>query len=256
MQPSDSERFVSLEGCFNFRDLGGYPAAGGLRTRKGLVYRSDGLQELTSADVRHLRGQVGLRAIIDLRTTREATIDGPGHLAEPPVRYHHVSLVVNEPEIRLVAERRGFRLDDYYLGLLQSGGERVRRVFELLSEAEEPLVFHCAAGKDRTGVISALLLSLLDVPEDRIGHDYALTQVGLASIRARLMSSEGYREMFQDLPPETLHAESETILGLLARVREHWGSPVGYLGQIGIGPDRIERLRARLLEPSGAAATD
>ncbi|MCE2390852.1 MAG: tyrosine-protein phosphatase [Proteobacteria bacterium] len=250
MHTPDGERFVALEGCFNFRDLGGYPAAGDRRIRKGLVYRSDGLQELTPDDVRHLRERVGLRTIIDLRTSREAEIDGPGSLAEPPVRYHHVSLVVREPELRPTAERGSFRLDDYYLGLLQSGGERVRQVFELLSETDEPAVFHCAAGKDRTGVISALLLSVLEVPEELIGHDYALTQMGLASIRARLMSSEGYREMFRDLPPETLHAESETILGLLASVGRQWGSPSGYLDSIGIGSERIGRLRERLLEPA------
>ena len=110
-----------------------------------------------------------------------------------------------------------------------------------------PAVFHCAAGKDRTGVISALLLSLLGVREEVIVADYAATREALDAIVERLMASEGYQGVFEELPPDTLHANPETMVGFLARVRGAFGSMAGYAREIGIGEADVELLRARMV---------
>src|SRR5262249_6771367 len=117
----------------------------------------------------------------------------------------------------------------------------------VLARTRDPAVFHCAAGKDRTGVVSALLLSLLGVREEVIVADYAATRESLEAIVARLMSSDGYQGMFENLPPDTLHAEPATMEGFLARVRTEFGGMVDYAREIGVSAEDIERLRARMV---------
>jgi protein-tyrosine phosphatase len=124
----------------------------------------------------------------------------------------------------------------------------IAKVITVLARTNEPAVFHCAAGKDRTGVISALLLSLLGVREELIVADYAATREALDQIVERLMASEGYQGMFDELPPDTLHADPETMEGFLARVRDAFGSMADYTREIGVNPADVERLRARMVE--------
>jgi protein tyrosine/serine phosphatase len=243
-----AERFVELEGCSNFRDLGGWTGRGGRAVRRGLVFRADGLHELSARDIAHLRKQVGIRAVIDLRTPSEVEHEAHGPLIAPPVLYHHVSLLppARQPP-RLLAPGETFALDRFYLGILRRGGQGIARVLELLAAAGEPAVFHCAAGKDRTGVIAGLLLALLEVDDAQIAEDYALTQRGIEGIANRLRRSRGYTDLWKELPAETLHARPDTMHAWLAAVRHEWGSAEGYARSAGVSPAVLERLRARLL---------
>ena len=140
------------------------------------------------------------------------------------------------------------KLADRYFGLAEVAKESIGRVVTILADAKGGVVYHCAAGKDRTGVISAILLSALRVPDELIVADYALTQQNLDAIIERLQASQGYKTMFEALPPDTLHAEPETMVSLLARLREQYGDMAGYARDIGISTQAIKRLRARLLE--------
>ena len=126
----------------------------------------------------------------------------------------------------------------------------IARVLTALLEASTPAVFHCAAGKDRTGVISAILLGLLGVRDEIIAADYAATQENLDAIIDRLAESEGYREVLDKLPADTLHAEPETMFSLLQQLRDGYGSVRDYARDIGLNDSEIARLHARLLEPS------
>jgi protein-tyrosine phosphatase len=241
-------RFVELEGCHNFRDLGGYTSSDGRRVRRGLVYRAAALHGLTEGDRRRVREELGVRAIIDLRTEHEVSVEGPGDVAAPPVRYHNVPLIIRPAETRGPRLDEPFELDRFYLGLMEHGAPRVRAVIELLAAARTPVVFHCAAGKDRTGVISAVVLALLGVPEAELIEDYALTQRALGGVRRQLLASESYRQMWGDLPPASLHALPETMTLLLGRVAQRWGSMLDYARAIGLEIRAIEELRARLLD--------
>ena len=240
------ERRIAVEGCLNFRDLGGYPTGDGGRLRWRRLFRADGLHALTPRGVETLRDEIRLGAIVDLRSSAELERDGRGPLAGTPIRFHHLPLFDGGH-----GERRapvGASLADLYFGMLDVARGPLARVVTTLARTDEPAVFHCAAGKDRTGVVSALLLSLLGVSDEWIVADYAATREALEAIVARLLASEGYRGIFDELPPDTLHAEPETMEGLLAQVRERFGSLAGYAAEIGIDRRDVERLRARLVE--------
>lgn len=241
------DRLLPLEGCFNFRDIGGYPTRRGGRVRWRQLFRSDGLHALTAADVRMLRDDVPLAQIVDLRSSAELRSEGRGLLGEEPIEFHHLPLFDGEAaDARQQATE--ITLADRYVLLAEFAADRIARVVTTLAEAHGPAVFHCAAGKDRTGVISAILLGLLDVADEVIVADYAATQENLDAIVDRLMSLDGYRTMLSALPPDTLHANPDTMVALLDRLRAQWGSVVDYARAAGVGNEAIARLRARLVE--------
>lgn len=239
-------RRVALEGCLNFRDLGGYPTGDGRTVRWRQLFRSDALHRLTPRDVAVLRDELRLGDVIDLRSSAEVRSDGRGPLENEPIRFHHLPLFDG---LDLSGERRAeaLTLSDRYFLLAEFAREAIGRVINTLAATEAPALYHCAAGKDRTGVISAVLLGVLGVRDEVIVADYALTQENLDAIVDRLMATRGYRVMLSALPPDTLHANPETMSTLLERLRDKYGSMRGYAEEAGVSPAAIERLRARLL---------
>ncbi len=160
------DRHVPFDGCFNFRDLGGYATVDDREVRRGLLYRSDSLHHLSDDDLTRLAA-LRIRAVIDLRTGAELAITG--RVAEHHERvFHHVPLEDGN-------DYRSTRADRY-LDFVQVRGARVASAVRLVAHADGPLVFHCLAGKDRTGVLAAVLLAALGVPDASIASDYALTE--------------------------------------------------------------------------------
>jgi protein-tyrosine phosphatase len=132
---------------------------------------------------------------------------------------------------------------------LRSTGEvGIARVITALAECSTPAVYHCTAGKDRTGLISAIVLGLLGVPDEFIVADYAASQESLDAIVGRLTQSEGYRDAIDRLPADTFHAEPETMFSLLDRLRDRYGSVRGYAREIGLSAALLGRLEGDLLE--------
>ncbi len=240
-------RVVDLEGCLNFRDLGGYPTVAGRAVRWRYVFRSDALHHLTAADVARLREELRLDTVIDLRSTAELRAEGRGPLAAEPVRFHHVPLFDGEA-VRTESWPDVATLADRYALLAEHARDRIAQVIETLASADGPTVYHCAAGKDRTGVVSAVLLGLLGVRDEIIVADYAATGDNLEAIIARLLSTEGYQTMLAALPPDTLHAETGTMTAFLESIRARYGSMRGYARAAGVDDPTIDRLAARLLE--------
>ncbi len=244
---TDIPRRVDLAGCLNFRDLGGYPTADGRRVRWRQVFRSDGLHALTAEDVERLRDEIGLRDVIDLRSTPELQSEGRGPLESEAMRFHHLPLFDGAmAESREAAAR--YTLVDRYVLMAEFARGPIARVLDTLAATDTPAVFHCAAGKDRTGVISALILGLLGVDDEVIVADYVATRESLDGIVDRLMALEGYRKMLELLPPDTMHANPETMVEFLSRLRESHGSFEGYARNAGLSDDAVARLRARLVE--------
>ncbi len=241
------QRLIQLDGCLNFRDLGGYPTADGRTVRWRAVFRSDALHLLTAGDVAHLRDALRLRDVIDLRSSAEVRSEGRGPLAAEDVRFHHVPLF--DGEVREEDRERAARitLADRYVFLTELAAARIGQVVTTIAEAEAGAVFHCAAGKDRTGVISAILLGLLGVPDDVIVADYVATRENLDAIVERLNSLEGYRAMLAALPPDTMHANPETMAEFLDRLRAAHGSFEDYARHAAVTAEAVERLRHRLL---------
>lgn len=240
-------RRVDLEGCLNFRDLGGYPAVDGRAVRWRMLFRADGLGQLTPKDVAHLRDDVGLGEIIDLRSSREIELDGRGLLEHEPINFHHLPLFDGSREARPEAPPM-LSLAEMYLGMTEHARGPIGNVLATIAGTQRPAVYHCAAGKDRTGVISAVILGILGVEDDVIVLDYAATRENLDAIVERLHASGGYRDMWKELPPDTLHANPETMLGLLAGIRARHGSMESYARTAGLDDAAIASLRNRLLE--------
>lgn len=240
------DRLINLDGCLNFRDLGGYPTRDGRRVRWRLLFRSDALHLLTASDVLRLRDELRIGEIVDLRSSSEVRADGQGPLAAEPIRFHHLPLFDGNA-VANGDRSEAYTLGDRYFLLAEFAKGPIGRVITVLAEASAPAVYHCAAGKDRTGVISAVLLSLLGVKDEIIVADYAATQQNLDAIIDRLMASDGYQTMLSALPPDTLHAKPETMIALLDRIRTEYGSMQAYARSADVSEEAIERLRARLL---------
>jgi protein-tyrosine phosphatase len=242
------QRRIDLEGCLNFRDLGGYPAAGGRSIGWRRVFRSDSLHHLTPRDVDRLRDELDVRVVIDLRSTAERRAEPLRPLEEQPIEVHHTPLFDGERSSDDGGmTRHDMTLGERYLGLAELAKDRIARVLETIALAPGSAVYHCAAGKDRTGVISAILLGLVGVRDELIAADYAATRESLDAIIARLTASKGYETMLEALPPDTLHADPETILEMLALLRRAHGSVRGYARSAGLTDQVLERLEVKLL---------
>ncbi|HEY8527923.1 MAG TPA: tyrosine-protein phosphatase [Acidimicrobiales bacterium] len=257
-------RQIVFDACFNFRDVGGYETADGGRVRTGVLYRADTLHRLTPADVEVVRG-LGLRTVIDLRTPREAARHGRAPLGEDEVVHLHLPMIDDEPddarddgrpgepppsaEPPSPEERAGF-----YLAMLERGGAAVAAAFRALAAPDAlPAVFHCTAGKDRTGVLAALVLGHLGVPDDVIAADYALTERARARFRAWAAVHEpDTAAATAALPAWMQETRAEVMLAFLDRVRQEHGSVPQLLADLGLGPPTLDGLRDRLLEPGPA----
>jgi protein-tyrosine phosphatase len=237
---------IVLEGASNVRDLGGWPAAGGGRVRFGAVFRSASLGRLTDADAARL-GETGLRTVVDLRGEAERE-HAPSRLdALPGVVVHFLPI---DPSLggplRTVAATREetmARLRRAYTSYALDWAHRYAALFDLLlTEARRPLLFHCTAGKDRTGFGAALLLAALGVPREAIHADYLATDrlwLGDAEIRASLAPT---------VADVLLAAHGELLDVAFAAIRAAYGSLDVYLEQrIGLDAARREGLRATLL---------
>ncbi len=239
-----NQRIVRLDGCFNFRDLGGYATSDGRRVRWRRLFRSDALHHLSDADLRHVRDELGVRTLVDLRSSAERNGEAASPLAAPPVQVHHIPLFDRER----TGHSPSLPLAEIYLLLLRFAREPIARAVRTLAASDAPAVFHCAAGKDRTGIIAAVLLGALGVGDEEIVADYAATRQGLIGIVERLRSSDSYQYVFTELPPDTLHAEPETMAHVLAEAAKEFGSMRGYLRSAGFGDAELRRLEESLLD--------
>ncbi len=242
------ERRIELAGPINFRDLGGYPTADGRHVRWRRVFRSDSLGPVTHEDAAHLTEELGLVTVVDLRSSEEVKKEGRGALVDAAVRYHHLPLFEVTPGVD--TEWPG-SLHDFYRGLLRDASDKVARVLHVIAEADaHPIVFHCVAGKDRTGVVAAVLLGLLGVCDDDIIADYALTQEVMPAMIDR-WNSQPEISPDKDFPAHILRAEATTMHRLLEIIGEEYGSLPGYAAAGGIGDDVVQALQRALLVPAG-----
>ena len=272
---SSPDRWVRLEGTANTRDLGGLPTADGGSTVPGRILRSDNLQTLTDADVRRLVDEVRLRQVVDLRTTAEILLEGRGplraapgvehrHFTLLPERGHHTDVFAVEDDalpddlpgdwVETLLPHQQIERDageppavQAYLGYLQHRGEAVVGALRALAGAGPGAsVVHCAAGKDRTGVVVALALAVAGVPDEAIVADYAMTAEVIEAVVAKLSASPTYAEdmVRRDVASHTPRAE--TMTRVLALVEKRFGGPLAWLDSHGFGEEDQRRLRARL----------
>ncbi len=275
MTTTRADRWVPLDGTTNTRDLGGLPTRDGGETVRGRVLRSDNLQTLTAGDVTRLVDGVGLTDVIDLRTTAEVLLEGRGPLrAVPAVTHRHFTLLpekghhtdvfaVEEDDAvreRLPADWGESLLPRqvavgteeeppavrHYLGYLADGRDNVLGALRALTGAPGAAVVHCAAGKDRTGVVCALALAVADVEPEAIVADYAQTAEVIDALVAKLATSPTNAEDMTTRGVASHTPRAETMRRVLELLEARHGGPVGWLTENGFGPDEQAALRARL----------
>jgi protein-tyrosine phosphatase len=198
--------------------------------------------------VGRFRDDLGLTDIVDLRSTIELQNEGRGPLEAEPIAFHHLPLFdghMNPPERRAAPS---MTLGERYIGMMERARDPIARVIERLAHAEGGAVYHCAAGKDRTGVISAVLLGALGVPNDLIIADYALSGENIDAIMERIMNMKGYADTLEKLPVDTMHAKPETMEAVLVSIDANYGSMSDYLRGVGVGDETLDRLRSKCLD--------
>ena len=244
------QRVIDLEGCLNFRDLGGYPTTDGRRVRWRRAFRSDGLHLLTPADVRRIRDELEIRDVIDLRSTAERRADVARPLDDvAEIQVHHRPLFDGDMSNRRDRSNDSdLDLGRRYVALAGLAKEPIAQTLRTIAESKGGSVYHCAAGKDRTGIVSALLLGVLGVRDDIIVADYSATKENLDRIIDRLTNTPGYETIHGELPPETLHAEPETMIGFLDGIRREYGSAYEYAQTAGVPARSLDDLRITLLQ--------
>ncbi|MEU1514789.1 tyrosine-protein phosphatase [Streptomyces sp. NPDC005811] len=244
------DRHLAFDKLHNFRDLGGYRTADGLRVRPGRLYRADSLGKLTRDTPdwhRFLSLSVG--TVIDLRHPWEA--DARGRVpTDPSFTCHNLSIehrpydqAAQTPDVD-----PGTYLAERYLEVAEDGTKELAAALELIARADAPLAFHCASGKDRTGQLAALVLALLGVPDATIVFDFTLTELAtealLSDWRAR---NEGRSPAW----PAFGRAPAAAMRLFLTGLRSRHGSVESYVTEaLGLNATRLTAtLRAHLLEP-------
>jgi protein-tyrosine phosphatase len=275
--------WVELEGGANARDVGGIPTDSGGQIRFGALIRSANLQHLTAQDISRLVTDVGVRRIVDLRTDVEVEAEGPGPMTrQPDVTIHHLSLYPDSSEVvdevvdevssgaangvssdaasgavesRLLpwhgqANRppkvTGQPVADLYLTYLDRRPDSVVAALRAIAEPGGATLVHCAAGKDRTGVVIAIALTLVGAEPAAVAADYAATEHQIAAIMSLLGRTPTYQREVADpasVPPPTAAVMTAVIDALSSRP----GGIEGWLGAHGWTSADTDQLRAKLV---------
>ena len=255
--------WIELDGAVNVRDVGGLPTEDGRQVVTGRLLRGDNLQDLSPADVRLLVADIGLTTVVDLRSPQEIAAEGPGPLTRVgSVRHARHSVL---PEIgaatdvaaaALATTRRNgaeFRYPDdlrcgYYLGYLEDRPDQVVAALRGIATAQGAALVHCAAGKDRTGVVIALALRVADVRRDAVVADYAASAERISAILDRLRASPTYADDVNSRPSSDDDSpRAETMAAFLDQVDARHGGVLRWLSGHGFGPGDVSLLRAKLL---------
>jgi len=265
------QRWIDLEGLANLRDLGGLPTESGERIQPRRLLRSDNLQTLTERDIEALL-DIGLSDVIDLRSEFEAEAEGPGPLTlEPRVVIHQHSFfrewregvgddkvdgrpevmpeealpwVDLEPSVQLANP-----ISSIYLSYVLDRPDSVIAAMRDISGARGAALVHCAAGKDRTGTLVALTLSLVGVDPAAIVDDYAASTERVEAVVGRLLASQTYSDNLRDRPMSSHASYPETMRIFLDHVDAQYGGAAGLVERFGWTSEDTDRLRTHLLAP-------
>lgn len=246
---------LQLDGVYNFRDLGGLAVAGGRATTTGRLFRSDGLHR-SPAEERWRLAEIGVGHVVDLRTSEE--IDREGRFEADGIRWSHAPLVQELSDFIKDADGDDSLdlLCRHYEKMVTENAEAIRSAIELIADSvdEGPTVFHCTAGKDRTGVIAALILTGVGVPGDAVVDDFSRSTDGVTQMVAWYRRHHGMAPVEKmaeiGMPPELVDtmmgSEPVTMATFLERRRAEDGGVDGFLDRLGVGPS-VERIGRHLL---------
>jgi protein tyrosine/serine phosphatase len=250
-QHDQPDRILSWDACYNVRDIGGYPVGSGRQTRWHVITRADNLNRLTPDGQAALRAY-GVRTVIDLRLAHELERH-PNPFAD-----HHVSLGIprylnlplHDPEANAAMDLEE-SMEGEYIVILERSKPLIAAVIHAVAEALEEggVVVHCHGGKDRTGIVVALLLSVAGVPRETIIEDYALSEAQLEPVHSAWLEEQSRTQGQPVARPRWMHSRPETMRGVLDFLDREYSGPVGYLEAAGVPHSTIAQIRNHLLAP-------
>ena len=245
-----ADRHHPFEGCFNFRDIGGYPTSDGRTVRWNRYFRAGRQDRMTEQDLKKA-SNLDISVQIDLRKPEEIREQGRGPFEAMGAAYHNIAVIPDggtDQLSRLVGDTgiSGKR----YLGYLDFGNESWIRMFDIFAQvSNQPIVLHCTAGKDRTGVSTAFLLSVLGVERSLIEADYALTNVDVARQADFIENTVGLPEgMDRNAMMQAAGVPEDAISDFLDGLDDKWGGPLAYLRSIGISDATMDKIRQEFLQ--------
>jgi protein-tyrosine phosphatase len=252
MSKEQQVRYLAWDACYNAREVGGYPAADGRLTRWRALVRADNLHRLTPEGQAALR-DYGVRTIIDLRmahelerhpnpfAVRQGTDDVP--------RYLNLPLLDSDTDAAFDAAQAA---QGEYIVIVERSKELIATVIKAVAASleEGAVLVHCHGGKDRTGIIVALLLSLTGVPRETIAEDYALSEVRLEPAHSAWLEEQAQSQGRPVERPLWMFSRPEKMLALLAYLDQHYGGVEGYLEACGVTQDEMAQIRMHLTAPA------
>jgi protein-tyrosine phosphatase len=246
-------RHLPWEACLNVRDLGGYRTAGGSDTRWGAFVRADNLARLTPRGRQSLV-DYGVRTVIDLRFPEELKIDPPPFASEEArngvITFYHLPFIGEVDEATRVAWNAATTTADSYFVTLGRSQANIAAVMTAIARASSGgVLFHCHAGKDRTGLVAAMLLALVGVPDETIGRDYWLTRTYLQPTFDQWLEELTTEDpIVRARQIEGFECRPETMLAVLDHLRQTYGGVEAYLSACGVTSEDIETMRRRLMD--------
>jgi protein-tyrosine phosphatase len=229
------------EGCFNARDLGGLPTRDGRVTKHGVFLRGDTLCDLTDDGRRSLL-EDGVRTIVDLRSADELEREPNPFAAIDGVRYEHRPL--NDPGVTSRISAIEDQTERYRV-MLDENGPRIAAIMDVIAASPRAVLFHCFAGRDRTGIVAAILLRLAGVSDDLIVQDYAVSDERLETRYEEWRARQN--EVQRARMDQSIVEADATIRGTLDHLDAKHGGVESYLLKNGLDPAAIGRLRSDLL---------
>ena len=244
------ERHYPFDGCFNFRDIGGYLNQEGKRIKKGLYFRAGRQDRMSDKDLSKL-SDLKISTQIDLRRPDEVLEQGKGPLEAMGAKYTNIAVIPeggSDQLSRLVGDT-GISAKRY-LGYLEFGPTTWLRLFGILANEDNlPVVLHCTAGKDRTGVSTAFLLSILGVSRDVIEADYLLTNLDTERQADFIERNVGYPEGHdREKMISIAGVPKDAMKVFLDGMESKWGSAVEYRQKRGVTQEQMEAIRTNFLE--------
>lgn len=244
-------RHLKFDFAYNLRDLGGYQTQDGRIVAWRRLFRSGQLRHKTVEDLSRLQQATGLASVLDLRSSMEIRQETVGLLSEAGIRYHNVPFITDDDEKPADDLFSRFsNIGQFYVlwSEYKEFGNRVVKALELIAEPENhPLLFHCTIGKDRTGILSAIVLSVLGVNDEDIIEEYTLTAQSMEDFFNANRNEPEVKKAIGNLPGYFWEAAVESISLFLSTLHREYGSVRGYIEAQGTEDSLFQRLEEALL---------
>lgn len=233
---------LPLMGAHNVRDLGGYPTEDGKTTKYKAFLRGDSLHGLTKEDEEYLDGY-GVRLVIDVRGNNEAFLH-PDHIDKRQIKRIHVPLLDHIQSEAMLGKLPG-DMGEMYIGLVENSKDGLKEIFTNMAEEEGTTLYHCTAGKDRTGVITMLALKLAGVADEVVLADYAASETYMKDMfekQRRMVEKAGV-----NVPDYVFRSKPEYMQKLMEHIVRNYGTVKDYLKNIGLSDDELGKLKGKIV---------